>query len=115
MDDNENRAFKKVLREVDSRLKFRIDTALTDLRNYWDHWNEEDQQAFKAWVTKLADLGNIMPNVIPYIFLRLEFSEQVGEDEVHTFSPPIQAIKKAIDCWERGEPYTPNSLGELTG
>jgi hypothetical protein len=104
---------EKIMLGVDSQLKFKVDAALTDLRNYWDHWNEEDRQAFKAWVTKLADIGKDMPEVIPYIFLRLEFCEQVGEEEYHTFAPPIQTIKKALDCWVRGEPFTPNSLDDL--
>ncbi len=115
MNDDEKRAWQKAMRKIDSRMKFRVDEALTDFRNWWDQWSAEDRSAFKLWVNKLTALQGAMPSVAPNLHLRLEFSEQVGEDEYNVFTPPIPALKLAIECWERGEPYTPKSLGELCG
>jgi hypothetical protein len=96
-------------------MKHRIDEALSDLRNWWERWTPEQRQAFKKWVDNLDTVRQTMPDFGPNVTLRLEFSEPEGDEESHEFSPPIHAVKKAIEHWERGECYAPTKLGELTG
>jgi hypothetical protein len=111
MSDEDN--IDRHLRKLDSQLKKRTDEALADLRNYWGKWDGQTKQAFKEWMEKAVALKKAMPDVIPYMSLRVEFSEQVADDEYHTFAPSLEAIRRAVESWERGEPYTPTSLGEL--
>jgi predicted nucleic acid-binding protein len=113
-DEGEGQSLEQALRTVDSRLKFRFDAAMADLRNWWERWRPEDREAFKKWVDNLATVREKTPAVAPYISVRLEFAEETGEGDYHVFTPPIQAVKRAIPHWERGEPYTPTSLGELS-
>lgn len=115
MSDRDRESFRKALRNIDSRLKFKVDSELADLRSWWERWSPEEKVTFKAWVTELADVKKRMPHMPPYLSVRLEFSEQIGEDEHHSFSPPIESVRQAIECWERGEPYVPTKLGEICG
>jgi chitinase len=96
-------------------MRIKRDVELVDLRGWWHSWSKRDKDAFKTWIDKLVAVKDEMPSLTPNIHLRLEFCEQVGDDEFHSFTPPIGTIKLAIESWERGEPYTPNSLGELCG
>jgi len=113
-EDAGRRSLKAVLRTADSRLKFRFDAVMADLRTWWERWAQEDRDAFKKWVGNLARVQREMPTVPPYVSVRLEFAEEAGEGECRVFTPPIQAITRAIDHWERGEPYAPTSLGEVS-
>jgi predicted nucleic acid-binding protein len=112
-DKGEGPSLERTLRAADSQLKFRFDAAMADLRNWWERWREQDREAFKKWVNNLATVREETPAIAPYISVRLEFAEEAGEGDYHIFTPPIQAVKRAISHWERGEPYTPTSLGEL--
>ena len=105
--------FKKAMRRVDSQLKHKTDESLADLRSYWEKWDEKKRLSFKKWVNKLEKLNKSKPSVWPHLHVRMEFSEQVGPDKWHTFSPPLTAVVRAIECWEKDEPYVPNGLGEL--
>jgi predicted nucleic acid-binding protein len=114
MDVSGAKSLERALRTADSRLKFRFNAAMADLRNWWERWGQQDREAFKKWVDNLATLREETPAIAPYISVRLEFAEEAGEGDYHVFTPPIQAVKRAISHWERGEPYTPTSLGELS-
>jgi hypothetical protein len=113
--------FKRAMRAVDSRMTHRADENLARIRIYWERWNEKEQSWFKEWLGKLADLDSTIPKLVRCLFpdlcvlLHLEFIEPISEDDVCSFSPSILAIRKAVEHWERGEPYTPTKLDELLG
>lgn len=114
MDDATQHRLDLAHRSYDSRIKFQMDEALADLRYWWDLWSEVEQQEFARWVTELDELKQRMPNVAPLVRLKLEFSEYVASDHYRSFSPPIHAIKAAIQAWQKGELYVPNSPAELS-
>lgn len=90
------------------------DQQLAILRHYWQQWNPESKKRFIEWLDRVDALKRATPNLCPSVVLRVEFIEPVSEDEYGTFSPPIEAMRRAIDCWERGVDYDgPNSWEEL--
>lgn len=109
MDENIERS----LRRLDSRMKHRIDNELADVRGWWENWTDAERAAFKAWIGRLIELQDGMPHLFPYLEVRLEFAEQIADDDFHTITPPVKAVKRAIECWERGELFTPTTLGEM--
>lgn len=99
---------------IDSKIKFRLDEQLADLRDWWEQWSAEERNAFKTWVDRIVEIQETQPQLDPYVSLRLEFSEPIGDEgEFHSFSPPIGTVKKAMEHWERGEPFAPNSMGDM--
>jgi hypothetical protein len=102
-------------------MTHRADENIARIRGHWERWNEEERSSFKEWLAKLADLNSAMPELVRCLFpdlcvsLHLEFVEQISGDYCRNYSPPILAIRKAIEHWERREPYTPTTLDELSG
>jgi hypothetical protein len=116
-----SKEFNRAMRAVDSQRTHRTDENLARIRGYWERWNKEERSSFNEWLARLADLDSTMPKLVRRLFpdlgvlLHLEFVEQTSENDCCCYSPPILAIRKAMEHWERGEPYTPTKLDELLG
>jgi len=97
------------------QAKQNTDQQLAILRHYWGQWNAEDKATFIEWLDRVDVLKRSTPSLCPHVMLRVEFVEPVPEDEHETFSPPIEAMRRAIECWERGEDHGgPGSWEEVT-
>jgi hypothetical protein len=102
----------KALRKIDSRLKHSADERLANLRVCWEHWTEEQRQAFKKWIVGLAEVNAATPAFFPRVKVSLTISAYQPEIE-ESFEPPIEGVRRAIECWERGEHYAPTTIGEM--
>ena len=108
--------FEKFSRKVDSRLKHDAEESVADFRDtWWENWPQDMRDRFKVWLLKYAELANNLPDIFPEISVRLEFFVPTTPDgDGYSYSlSRINALVKAIECWERGELYAPAKLGEL--
>jgi hypothetical protein len=113
MGDDKQKRIEQALRRADSQMKFHVDEGIADFRRCWSSWPKRKRRQFKTWVDQAVALKEQCPRFTPYVTLHVEFFEPVGDDDYHTFSPPLQSVKAAIECWERGELYTPTQTAEL--
>lgn len=113
MRDDKKKQIERALRRADSQMKFHVDEGIADFRRCWESWSKKRRRQFKTWIDQVAALKEATPPSMPFAALHLEFFEPVGDDDYHTFSPPIQGVKAAIECWERGDHYTPVGVEEM--
>jgi hypothetical protein len=114
MDEEARKRFEKMMRGVDSRLKAKVESELIDLRRLYDVMRTEDKEVLTAWIEQVVPVerspavGNLQGT------LRIELKYRIGPDEyLSVVGLPALAIRKAIEHWDRGELYTPETLGEL--
>jgi hypothetical protein len=110
---DDKKKFEKAMRAFQSRMVQKQDQELAALRQYWEQWDVKTKTEFKDWINKIADLKRDMPRVFPHLTIKVEFIEQVGDDDFERIKPSIEGMRRAVDCWERGDDYDPNTLGEL--
>ncbi|HEY2826296.1 MAG TPA: hypothetical protein VGJ04_01745 [Pirellulales bacterium] len=113
MNEKERNKFQRIMRKFDSKAKAKVDLALIELREMYEHLSSEERHEIRAWLDQVADANEMMPRVGINMSMKIEFSEQIGEDEYRTVQIPILAFKRAFESWDRGEFYTPTTFGEL--
>jgi hypothetical protein len=101
------------MRGLDSRLKAKVDEALIELRRLYDAVGEEDRDRLRVWINQVVPLASSPPSALMGR-LQVELSYPISEEEkIRVAGVPPLAIKNALAHWDRGEPYTPTTFGEL--
>ena len=114
MTDEEREKFRKAMLKPDSRAKARVDSELLEFRPMYARLDAREKDNLKQWIQEVLGVERKQPRFLD-MKLRLTFSKQVGEDEYRTVRLPLPAILKAMETWDKGELYTPKTLGELYG
>jgi hypothetical protein len=108
------KAFQKAMRAVESKLTSRIDASLVDLRELYESLDKKDRRTLRDWMELVFDAHDATPVMGP-LMLRLKLNIQNHASDADSIQIPIPAVKMALECWDRGENYTPTKLHELVG
>jgi hypothetical protein len=96
--------FAAQLREFDRRI--------AEVRDFWDTLNPEERKKMYEWLEKVAALGSScqLPLTLSVQIHDERFDENGNQiyGSYETFS--TFTLLEAIKCWEKGEPFTPDSV-----
>ena len=106
--------WQKAIRPLDSQMKHRTDEALADLRPMYEDLDPNQRGKVKAWLSAVVALETGTP-AIPQLdcSLRVEISQPNG-DGYSVVKLKTATMLRAMESWDRGEHYTPTTIGELS-
>jgi hypothetical protein len=104
---------EKKLLPLDSQLKARLDLALIDFRRLWEVMREQDKQFLRERIQQIVPLVRSPSGQCLQVRLNVELKYEMGPEEFHIVDVPPEAVKNAIECWDRNEHYAPQTFGEL--
>jgi hypothetical protein len=104
---------QKKLGDAVARATISLDQTILKLKEIYDSMEDEERSKLKSWIGQLAPLQrNPVSNLIGKASVSLRYPSGSEEDMVVEGLPPI-TILKAIESWERGDPYNPGTFSEL--
>jgi len=115
-DDEETKPrspLQKKIGDAVAKATIPLDQVILKLKTLYDSMHDEDRSILKSWVAQLVPLQrNPVCTLIGKASISLQYPVGPDDDIVVDGLPPI-TISKAIESWERGDPYNPNTPAEL--
>jgi hypothetical protein len=93
--------------------KFRdeINSIVSEFKSIYDKMPLKERAKLKAWLSELQSLSESAPKSKVHDAVRVEFASCSDEDSEQYSAMSVRAACDAIDCWDRGEQFTPTSMG----
>jgi hypothetical protein len=114
MPDGTNSRIESLIQRAKLKIQSAIDRDLEILRSMYASKSDSEKQALKEWLSQAATLAVKRNEIRPSAVLKVEFVEPDGSGDDFAVVISVLAAKRAIECWDRGEQYTP-SLKEFHG
>ncbi len=103
---------EKEFKRIFVREQIHSDNRLTDFRRYYEELPVEERTKARAWLEKLQafEKEGFGLGLLLRINMQCEECDEEGEtiDFTDCTAPP-SAMLRAIEAWDKGEPFTPNA------